>query len=231
MATRARDFNRAHQFSTPKDVAVATRLEELITRAEALAAQQRSGRIAVRASTSRRKELRKALRDEPLRHLVKIAAAASKELPELVKKFQLPAHNGSHQSFLTAARSIMADAESNRDLFLHHGMADTLLDDLTKSLAAYDSAVNQAHDGKSAHVGARADLKSVMDEIMLVVEQLDGMNLYRFRTDPELFAAWKSARDVAWPNGKVAATVAPTPPVVTPPAASRATGEGLKPAA
>jgi hypothetical protein len=34
---------------------------------------------------------------------------------------------------------------------------------------------------------------------MLIVRQLDALNRFRFRSDAESLAAWKSARDVAWP--------------------------------
>lgn len=34
---------------------------------------------------------------------------------------------------------------------------------------------------------------------MLIVRQLDALNRLRFRSDAEALAAWKSARDVAWP--------------------------------
>jgi hypothetical protein len=39
----------------------------------------------------------------------------------------------------------------------------------------------------------------VTSEIMLTVRQLDALNRFHFRKDAESLAAWKSARDVAWP--------------------------------
>jgi hypothetical protein len=52
---------------------------------------------------------------------------------------------------------------------------------------------------------------------MLIVRQLDALNRFRFRKDAESLAAWKSARDVAWPM----------PEKEEPPT----TGEAQKPAA
>jgi hypothetical protein len=34
---------------------------------------------------------------------------------------------------------------------------------------------------------------------MRMLHQLDGIVLYRFRDQPELQGAWKSARNIAWP--------------------------------
>ncbi len=47
--------------------------------------------------------------------------------------------------------------------------------------------------------GARAEVDAVTAEIMLIVRQLDALSRFRFRSDAESLAAWKSARDVAWP--------------------------------
>jgi len=41
--------------------------------------------------------------------------------------------------------------------------------------------------------------QAVTSEIMLIVRQLDALNRFHFRKDAESLAAWKSARDVAWP--------------------------------
>jgi hypothetical protein len=37
-----------------------------------------------------------------------------------------------------------------------------------------------------------------VQDIMEVVRNLDALHRIRFRDDPELKAAWKSARNVAW---------------------------------
>jgi hypothetical protein len=59
--------------------------------------------------------------------------------------------------------------------------------------------VNEKHNGRAAHVGARAELDAVTSEIMLDVRQLDALNRFFFRNDAEALGAWKSARNVAWP--------------------------------
>jgi hypothetical protein len=67
------------------------------------------------------------------------------------------------------------------------------------ALDRFEQALNQKHNGRAAHVGARAELEAVTAEVMLIVRQLDALNRFRFRSDAESLAGWKSARDVAWP--------------------------------
>ena len=199
MAARARDFSLAHPSPEPSYATILGRLEERITRAEALATQQRSGVLAVRASTARRKELRERLNQSLLKHLVRCGEAASKEQPELARRFQLPHLNVTQQTYLTAAHAMVAEAQAQKELFLRHGMATTLLEDLTAALTEYGDSVEQIHTGRRDHVGASADLKAVTGEVMDLVGLLDGLNRYRFRDDPEQRAAWDSAQNVVGP--------------------------------
>ncbi|MDH4132520.1 MAG: hypothetical protein OEV95_12020, partial [Gemmatimonadota bacterium] len=201
--------SRVHPYSDPGQVALFTRLEDRIARASQLATQQREGTASVRASAARRRQLRRTIRRELLEHLVSTARGASKEAPELAQLFLVPAESGRHQDFMTSARAMTATATERKDLFLQHGMSPTLLDDLGRALDEYDATVLQANAGKRAHVGARADIDAVMREIMELVEQMEGINRYRFRADAELLAAWKSARDLPWGTGGQQEPVAP----------------------
>ena len=67
-------------------------------------------------------------------------------------------------------------------------------------------------------MGASAELKAVADEVVQVVNVMDGLNRYRFMNDAELLAAWESASNVlAAPRSRHEAT-RPTPdPVPRPP--------------
>jgi hypothetical protein len=75
--------------------------------------------------------------------------------------------------------------------------------ELGAALDRFEQALNEKHAGRAAHVGARADLDAVMAEIMLIIWQINALNRWRFQRDAESLAAWKSARNVAWPvDGK-----------------------------
>ena len=92
-----------------------------------------------------------------------------------------------------------ANASAHRELLIRYGMPESFLDELGASLNRFEQVLNEKHNGRAAHVGARAELEAVTSEIMLDVRQLDALNRFFFRNDAESLAAWKSSRDVAWP--------------------------------
>ena len=93
-----------------------------------------------------------------------------------------------------------ATGKSNhRELLIRYGIPETFLEDLGASLDRFEEALNQKRNGRAAHVGARAELEAVTAEVMLIVRQLDALNRFRFRSNAESLAGWKSARDIAWP--------------------------------
>jgi hypothetical protein len=57
-----------------------------------------------------------------------------------------------------------------------------------------DASVAETNEGRRGHIGARAELDAVSDEVMQLVGMLDGLNRYRFGRDAEMLAAWESAR-------------------------------------
>ena len=78
-------------------------------------------------------------------------------------------------------------------------MPDTFPEDLGGMLDRFEAALNEKHAGRTAHVGARAELNAVTAEVMQLVGQLDALNRFRFKKDAEAIGAWRSARNVAWP--------------------------------
>jgi hypothetical protein len=195
MASRVLEFSRAHPAADPSYAGIVARLEAAVDKGEQLARQQLSGSNAVRASTARRKELRRAVHDQ-LRHLARVGDAVAKAQPDLAEHFLLPMSSASGQAYRTAARAMLDEAVAQRDLLLQHGMASTLLDDLASALKHYDTSVEQAQSGLRARIGAVAELSVVSSEIIEGAQMLDGLNRYRFRTNADLRAEWESARNV-----------------------------------
>ena len=87
---------------------------------------------------------------------------------------------------------------------------------------SFTKAIEQASAGRQQHAGATADLRAVAAEIVALVERINALNRHRFRGDPDLLAAWDSARNVFGPikrsTGPPASEPPPNPPPVTPPA-------------
>lgn len=219
MASRVRDFCRAHTSTSEGYVQAVAKLEERLARAEALAAQQDTGYLTKRASTKAKRELRRVIRENHLRHLVRIARGSGSEDPELPKRFQLPLLSTNGPTFLAQARAMATQAFTYRELFVRDGMPATFHDDLNKILGDYEAAVNGQFQGAALHIGARADMRAIAKELLQLVKRLDGIVLKLWESDPESKAAWQAARDVSWPEIKPSEGE-PTPG-----------GEGLKPAA
>jgi hypothetical protein len=199
MATRARDFCRAHPSTSAHFTETLAKLEERLARAQTLANQERSGRNIVRASSGTRVNLQRTILESPLKDIVRIARAAADQA-ELSRLLRLPHPRANRQTFLTAARVIAADAAAHKDLFVTNGLPESFVEELTAALDAYELAMTQVHNGTIAHVGARKDLRAVTAEVLAVVNQLDGMNRFRFKADPEMLGGWESATNIAWPD-------------------------------
>lgn len=212
MAVRVRDFSRAHPSPDATYAPVLGQLEEKIARMEELARQQQAGHLTAHASSVRRRAVRRKLHHELLRHLVTVADLAAAEQPGLAERFQLPNGNWSYETFRTVARKLLEEGRTRSELFAKHGLADKLLEDLAAAMDDFDASVAESNEGRRNHVGARADLTAVSDEVLRLVEMLDGLNRYRFGGNAELRAAWESARNVV-SGPKPKEEVGGTPPV------------------
>ena len=222
MVEGVRAFNASHPTEDASHALVVAKFEEKFKRAETLATQERAGRIASKAASKRRRDLRRGMQSELLHHLLKVGELAGKERPDLAAKFQVTSRGAAHQVFMTAARAILTDAQEVRDVLVQNGMAATMFDELAKAVDEFEAASNAVRNGRADHVGAAAELKVVAGELVDLVVLLNGINRFRFRDNPELLAAWDSARNVVGPmKGKA------EPGSATPPAA----GEGLPKAA
>jgi hypothetical protein len=209
MGTRALDFSRAHPDPSPGYTAAVTRLEERLARAEQVADQQREGILTVRASTARKRQLRKVMTSAHLAHLAQVARVAARQVPELEQKLVLRPEARSYLAFRTAARGMAAEAQNQKEVLVKHGLAETVLANLMEALDQFDAAVESGAAGRQAHVGASAELDAVADEVAQIVRVMAGLNRYRFMTQPELLAAWDSASNVVSPARKQEPETAP----------------------
>jgi hypothetical protein len=171
------------------------RLEELVQRAEVLAAQQRAGIVATRAATELRAEVRRALRSKLLLYLSAVGGAAANENAELGAQFRLP-RVGPNQAFVTMARGMLEKATAHQELLVKRGMSETLIADITAAIEEFEQTLEATRAGRLEHVGASADLRAVMAEISEQVKVLDGIVRYRFGDNAELMGAWGSAHSV-----------------------------------
>jgi len=200
MAARVRDFLRAHQMDGVGQGLGLAKLEQLLERAENLATQQRTGVAEARAATKQRQELRRALQPRILGYLSVVGAVAGQQNAELAEQFRMPPANASHQALLTMSRAILEQATAQKELLVKLGMSEQVLEELSTALGQYEQSLEATSAGRRAHVGARADLKTVATEIKEQLRLLDKVVQYRFGDNSELMGAWESARNVAGPG-------------------------------
>jgi len=197
-ATRVRDFLRAHRTEGAEATAL-TRLEELLKRAEVLAAQQRAGAVAAQGSAEQRAEVRRSLQGKLLRYLTGVGAVAAKENAALGAQLRLPRTRATNLAFVTLAQGMLAKATEHKDLLVKPGLAEGVLSDIATALAEFEQTLEVTRAARREHVGASGDLRAVASELSEQVRLLDGLVRYRFGDDAELMAAWASARNVLGP--------------------------------
>jgi hypothetical protein len=196
MGRQVAAFGRDHPDDSAGYVAMSTRMDELLARADVLADQQLDGFHAVRAATTRKYELRRVMKSAHLGHIVGIAQIAAREVPELAQKFVLPERGSSYLAFRTTARTLAAEAVARKDVLIRYGLAEKVLDDLLQAITQFDQAIEQGTNGRRAHVAASAELETLSEEIVQLVKGMHGLNRFRFSAAPELLAAWESASNV-----------------------------------
>jgi hypothetical protein len=212
MGTRALEFSRAHPDESAGYTAALAQLEEQVTRSAQLATQQREGTVEVRAASARKRDLQRAMRRRQLVHLARAAHRTAKELPELAQKFALPRDPIPYLAFTILARSMVAEAQRQKELLVRHGLVERVLDSLGQSLDQFDRAVEQGSEGRRVHIGAGANLDVAADEIVQIVKVIDGLNRFRFAEDPDLLAGWRSASNVFGPPRTAEKITAPDTP-------------------
>ena len=199
MAERVRDFLRAHKTDGVGEGLGLAKLEDLLQRAQVLAAQQRVGVAMTRQATKHRREVGRALQSNILRYLRVVGRVAAKQNGELANQFPLPPSNATHEALVTAARATLEKATAQKDVLVTLGMSPQVVEDLTKALGEFERTLEATREGRREHVGASADLEAIGAEIAEQVQLLDGVVQYRFGGDAELMGAWASARNVLGP--------------------------------
>jgi hypothetical protein len=130
MGDRALNFSRAHPDASPGYAAALTGLEQRLTKARELARAQQEGINQRKAANARKNKLRRQMSKTQLRHLARVAKVATKETPELAGKLVLKSQPRAYRSFRAVAGTMVAEAQTQKELLVKHGLADTVLESL-----------------------------------------------------------------------------------------------------
>ncbi len=200
-----------HPDTDPAAIAVVAKLDAAMDRAAILTGQQLSSESIASAAVNTKTEIRFSI-ENGLAAIYAVSSVAAKNLPDLAIHRRRPKAHASEVNLLTAARVALAEAQVNKDRLVAYGLTITMLDTLAADIEAYGEALLRQRTAHTAQVGAVSDLKQGSHEVMRLLKTLDAINRLRFKADGELLAAWKSARNVAWPIGdRLVPTTTTTP--------------------
>lgn len=196
MGVRVREFELANPDLSPGSERAAADLTAYLQEADVVHAQQQDSIRRERAATARKQEIRLILNSGHLVHIARAGVAASRELPELEHTFAFRRDRKSFANFRSRARSLVAAAETHRELLERHGLSSTVMTGLTPMLDELDHAIGEGLDARRAHVGASARLAELAAAVVELVRTMDGLNQYRFRNDVARLAEWNSVSRV-----------------------------------
>jgi hypothetical protein len=217
MGVSAHEFSVQHPMDDPEFTEAVGRLDGLLGQFRAQAAEQHEADVTGRAIVQRRGEIRLLVARVHLPHMANVGRLAARDLPELARTFS-PRRITTILQFRTITGTMVDAARANQEVLRKHGLSVTLLDDLEKGLAEYDALNEALHRHQAGRAGATTDLHRVAKDIVAVVQVIDGHNRFRWRDDPRLLAAWRTASSVR--AADTPAAPASEPPVATGPGGS-----------
>ena len=196
LGERALNFSRAHPDPSPGYAAALDGLEQRLARAKQLVEVHQKGLNQRKTANRRKSELRRLMRKGQLRHLARVAKLASRETTELEGKLVLHSQPRTYRSFRGIAGTMLAEAQTDKELLVKYGLADSVLDSLVQSLGEFDQAVNQSTEAFRVHVGARAELDVLGEEIVDFVEVMDTLNRVRFARVEAVLEEWDAVSNL-----------------------------------
>lgn len=194
-------FNRVRTFceELPEPFAAGSRgalalasLDAGIEQCEELDASQSTHISEAGQGTSRRRELRKRLREQ-LSAMNKTVRAIGKDNPSVRDKFKLEASRGNDQALLSTARAFLAEATPIKALFLEYDMSANFLETLSATINDFEQAVNQQNTGAGGRTQARAGIDEIQARMNVDFNKVDTVIRNKFHDDAAMLAAWESA--------------------------------------
>jgi len=200
MGDRALNFSIAHPDPSAGYAAALAGLQQRLTRAKQLAETQQDGIKLRQAANARKNKLRRQMRKTQLRHIALVAEVAARKNPDLNGKLVLRNAPRPYRALRALAGTMVAEAHTSKEVVVKYGLADTVLDSLVLSLEKFDRAIAEGTDALRSHVGARAELDVLGDEVVDIVGVMDALNRFRFADDPAALAEWESVSNVITPG-------------------------------
>lgn len=194
---RLKEFGVAHAPLFPGDTGggklfgqLNTEVDELEGYVVAQAAGDNAMRNGTAAKTAARDTLHTALKKLMRTARVVVAGNGGDQ------KFQLP-KSRSDQRLLAAARAIVQDATPMRDQIVSHNLPSTFFDDVTRTIDAFDSAIQTHAAAKESRAATQAQISKSLKTIFAIARKLDAIVANRCEGDAGVLAEWHAARHVS----------------------------------
>lgn len=179
-------------------VAVVT-LEAALAEARRLDEMHRSGKTAAHVSVLTKAGLRVTIRDG-ISLLVGLAESAMDVRKDVQIVIRAPYLKADAEQFVNDSREALIQARGAEEILTGFGLPEGLLADLDAAITQLTSRNREKELGRNMQVGATAGLDRVTAEVMRVLRQLDRLNRFRYRRDPDGLAAWQRARTLPYPK-------------------------------
>lgn len=196
MVGRTVHFITARPDSDPGQAVLEARLKEVKGKLDEVAALQRSGTIDVHTAAEEKRRIRRESLAGPLAYLSEIGGLAAKVHPELVGNLRYKPSGSSYLAHLTAARSMLAEAEEHKEALKPFGLSEAMLDVLRQQVDGFEAALKLSGDGRGKHKGATRGLEILALEAGQIVRAMDARNQIRFKDDPQTLEEWRTASTV-----------------------------------
>ncbi len=129
MSVRVSGFCHVHPSAEGGYTLVLDKLDESVARMKALAEQQEDGYLTKRAAATRRREVRRRIHNELIRHLGTVAAVADQEQPGLADQYRFPRGNENNETLGPSPHDARTGNGATRPVGEARTLG-TLLDDL-----------------------------------------------------------------------------------------------------
>ena len=194
-------FQRVQQFLAQYPVgdapaalgAQASELADVVARLSTDTVDQEAGKRFFRVHAESQRKLRQVLYMDHMQPISRVAREVF-GITGMNEAFRLPQNVRSNQVLIAAAGAMAEAAEKEKTVFVRHGLPESFVEALKESAKALADARSAQRDSGHRRISATAALEDQVKRGKKAVRLLDAILKPRLAKDPELFAAWRSAR-------------------------------------
>jgi hypothetical protein len=201
---RVQEFLAQHPLSdSPATLgAQATELDDVIARLSSDSLDQEAGGRFVRAHSESQRKLRGTLYTDHMQPISRVAREVF-GASGMDKAFRLPSPGAANQKLLASAGAMAEVAEQEKDALLKHGLPQDFIEQLKSAASSLADARSAKVQSARRRTTATAALDDQVKRGRKAVRLLDAVLRPRLAKDPELLAAWRSAKRVPPSGGSV----------------------------